>query len=58
MLYGVITHSDIIKALEIGNAMSAVKNTINGDMCSSSIGEIEEVIKSHQAVGHQSEMNR
>jgi len=54
----VITHSDIIKALEIGNAMSAVKNTINGDMCSSSIGEIEEVIKSHQAVGHQSEMNR
>ncbi len=58
VLYGVITHSDIIKALEIGNAMSAVKNTINGDMCSSSIGEIEEVIKSHQAVGHQSEMNR
>ena len=58
VLYGIITHSDIISALEIGNAMSAVKNTINGDMCSSSISEILDVIKSHKAVGHQSEMNR
>ena len=58
VLFGIITRSDIVQALEIGNAMSAIKNTIHGDMCSSSISEVEEVIKSHKAVGHQSEMNR
>ena len=58
VLYGVLTTSDIVKSLEIGNAMSAVKNTIHGDMCASSMSEINEVIKSHHTVGHQSEMNR
>ncbi len=58
VLYGIITHSDIRSALEIGNAMSSVKNTINGDMCSCSIGEIEDVVKSHKNTGEQSEMNR
>ena len=58
VLYGIISREDIVSALEIGNAMSAIKNTINGDMCSSGIGEVEEVIKSHKTVGHQSEMNR
>jgi len=38
--------------------MSAIKNTLNGDMCSCSIGELEEVIKSHKNSGEQSEMNR
>lgn len=58
VLYGLIAHSDVRKALEIGNALSAVKNTVNGDMCASSITEIEDVIASHKAVGIQSEMNR
>lgn len=58
VLYGLIKHKDIVKALEIGNAMSAVKNTIYGDMPASSITEIEDVIKSHKSTGHQSEMNR
>lgn len=58
VLYGLLAHSDVRKALEIGNAMSAVKNTVSGDMSASSISEIEDVIKSHKATGHQSEMNR
>ena len=58
VLYGIIKHGCIKKALEIGNAMSAVKNTVSGDMSASSINEIEDVIKSHHAVGKQSEMNR
>jgi len=58
VLYGLLAHADIKKALEIGNAMSAVKNTVSGDMSASSISEIEDVIKSHKATGCQSEMNR
>ena len=46
------------RAIEIGNALSAVKNTVAGDMSASSIEEIESVIKSHKATGHQDEMVR
>ena len=58
VMYGLIKHSDIRRALEIGNALSAVKNTVNGDMSASSIDEIEGVIKSHQTKGRQDEMIR
>lgn len=58
VLYGLIMHNDIQRALEIGNALSAVKNTVMGDMSASSIDEIESVIKSHKATGHQDEMVR
>lgn len=58
MLYGLIQHSDVRRAVQIGNAMAAVKNTVNGDMCASSIGEIEGIIKAHTAEGVQSEMDR
>lgn len=58
VLYGLIKHQDIQRALEIGNALSAVKNTVLGDMSASSIDEIESVIKSHKATGHQDEMVR
>ena len=37
------------RAIEIGNALSAVKNTVAGDMSASSIEEIESVIKSHKS---------
>ncbi len=58
VLYGLIKRGDIQSALEIGNALSAVKNTVLGDMSASSIDEIESVIKSHKATGHQDEMVR
>lgn len=58
VLYGIVKHNDVQRALEIGNASSAVKNTVIGDMAASSIDEIESVIKSHKATGHQDEMVR
>ncbi len=58
MLYGLIHHSDVQRAVQIGNAMAAVKNTVHGDMCASSITEIEGIIKSHLSEGVQDEMNR
>ena len=58
VLYGLIMTGDVQKALEIGNASSAVKNTVIGDMAASSIDEIISVIKSHKAVGRQDEMVR
>ena len=58
VLYGLITTGDVQKALEIGNASSAVKNTVIGDMAASSIDEIMSVIKSHKTVGRQDEMVR
>lgn len=57
-LYGLITSDDVRDALEIGNAMSAVKNTIMGDMPASDISEIREIIASHKSKGRQDEMNR
>ncbi|MCX7714378.1 MAG: sugar kinase [Clostridia bacterium] len=58
VLFGIIKFGSIERALEIGNALSAVKNTIVGDMSASSIDEIEEVIASHKATGVQDEMIR
>ena len=58
VLYGMVKHDNIQRALEIGNALSAVKNTVLGDMSASSIDEIESIIKSHKATGVQDEMVR
>jgi len=58
VLFGLVKFGTIERALEIGNALSAVKNTVVGDMSASSIEEIEGVIKSHKATGHQDEMVR
>jgi len=57
-LFGILQYSDVKKALEFGNAMGAVKNTIYGDMPASSLEEIEGIIKSHKSIGNDSEMNR
>lgn len=51
VLYGLIKFGTPERAIEIGNALSAVKNTVAGDMSASSIEEIESVIKSHKATG-------
>ncbi len=58
VLYGLIKTGDVQSALEIGNASSAVKNTVVGDMAASSIDEIMGVIASHKANGRQDEMVR
>ncbi len=58
VLYGLVRDRDIIRALEVGNALSAVKNTVAGDMSASSIDEIRAVIKSHKDTGPQDEMIR
>ncbi|MBC5689061.1 sugar kinase [Mediterraneibacter sp. NSJ-55] len=59
VLYGLLSKpDDCQRALEIGNATSAVKNTIPGDLPSSDLREIETVIKAHKTVGPQLEMER
>lgn len=58
VLYGLLKHDDCRRALEFGNAMSALKNTIPGDLTSSDLHEINRVIADHQNAGIQSEMNR
>lgn len=57
-LYGLIKFDNPQRAVEYGNAMSAVKNTVYGDMPASSLDEIESVIASHKKSGPQEEMNR
>lgn len=59
MLYGLLSlDMDCKKALAFGNACSAVKNTIPGDLPSSDLEEIEYIIRDHNATGKQMEMNR
>lgn len=58
-LYGLLKYDgDCQKALEYGNASSAVKNTIPGDMPCSKLHEIDDVINSHKNIGIQTEMKR
>ncbi|MDD5935060.1 MAG: sugar kinase [Clostridiales bacterium] len=58
VLYGLLAYNDCQKALEIGNAASAIKNTIPGDLPSTDLNEIQRIIASHKNIGPQSEMNR
>lgn len=59
VLYGLLAYDfDCRRALEFGNAASAVKNTIPGDLPSSSRKELEQIIASHKDQGKQLEMNR
>ncbi len=59
VLYGLLAHEDNIqKALEYGNAVSALKNTIPGDLLSTDLKEIEGIVKEHKSTGFVSEMDR
>lgn len=59
ILYGLLdSPNDYQKILEYGNATSAIKNTIPGDLPSSDLTEIQNIIKGHKAVGKQLEMDR
>lgn len=58
-LYGLLSSDfDCQKALQYGNATSAVKNTIPGDLPSSNLEEIETIIRAHNQKGPQTEMAR
>ncbi len=57
-LYGLLRYGDIERAALYGDAMSAVKNTIPGDMTVCSLEDIERVISSHNDTGFHSEMVR
>jgi len=58
-LFGLI-HSggDVREAVKYGNAVSAVKNTIPGDLSQAGLREINNVIKDHYSDGFKSEMAR
>ena len=57
--YGLLSEpGNYQRALEYGNATSAVKNTIPGDMQASLRGEVEAVIQSHRLKGNDCEMVR
>ena len=59
VLYGLLSKpGDYQRALEFGNAASAIKNTIPGDLPSSDLAEIESVIRAHKSTGVQLEMSR
>ncbi len=58
VLFGLLNYNDPMKALQFGNATSAVKNTIPGDLPSSDFKEINRIIKAHNATEPQSELNR
>lgn len=58
-LYGLISSGgDVRQAVVYGNAASAMKNTIPGDLPQSDLREINAVIKDHYSTGFRSEMNR
>lgn len=59
VLYGLLSHeNDLQKALEYGNAISALKNTIPGDLICTDLSEIEGIIREHKSTGRISEMDR
>lgn len=58
LLYGILSGISIEDSMSIGNALSAIKNTVSGDMSISSIDEVMSVIDSHRATGIQDEMVR
>ena len=58
VLYGILSGSCMEDAMAYGNALSAIKNTVSGDMSISSLEELRTVIHSHRAEGPQDEMVR
>ena len=58
MLYGILSGGSIEDSMAYGNALSAIKNTVSGDMSISSIDEVSSIIDSHRATGMQDEMVR
>jgi len=59
VLYGLLSgEGDYQRALEYGNATSALKNTIPGDLLSTDLKEIDGIIREHKSTGRVAEMER
>ena len=59
VLYGLIHHEgDYRKALEYGNAISSLKNTIPGDLICTDLKEVDGIIREHKGNGRVAEMDR
>ena len=59
VLYGLLSdETNYQRALEYGNAASALKNTIPGDLLDTDLAEISGIIREHQSTGRIAEMNR
>lgn len=59
LLYGLLSDPENYqRAVEYGHAMSAVKNTVPGDLPATTSAEIAEIIAAHKAKGEQLEMAR
>lgn len=57
VLFGMLKFGSVQKALEFGNAASAIKNTIPGDLPVSDYDEVSQVIQEHHSAGPGSERN-
>ncbi len=57
-LYGLLHYGSAYEAMRFGNATSALKNTVPGDLPSSDLKEVLHIIKDHESTGPKSEMNR
>lgn len=58
-LYGLLKENGSCQAaVEYGNAASALKNTVCGDILLTTPGEIEEIIRSHHSTGMDFELKR
>lgn len=59
VLYGLLADDmDCQKALEYGNAASALKNTISGDILVTDLKEVDLMIRDHKTTGRVAEMER
>ncbi|MGI6108117.1 MAG: sugar kinase [Lachnospiraceae bacterium] len=59
VLYGLLSDGgNYQRALEFGNATSALKNTIPGDLLDTDLKEIEGIIREHKSTGRIAEMDR
>ena len=59
MLYGLLSkHGSCEKALAYGNAYSALKNTIPGDLPTSGLREVQNIIDAHRSTGVENEIDR
>ncbi|WP_310602935.1 sugar kinase [Anaerosporobacter sp.] len=58
VLYGLLQYDSCEKALQFGNVVSALKNTIPGDVLSTNLNEVTRIMEEHSGQRAASELNR
>ena len=58
VLFGLLKYGSVQEAVNFGNAMSAMKNTVMGDMPASDFEEISRVVRQHNSDQNSGEMDR